>query len=231
MAQGVDKKSRAQQTADELSALIWEGVEFHPGDRLPNELELSSRFHVSRTTLREAIRMLSVGGLVEVRHGIGTFVSTHLPYPTDYGLRDLSNVKLNARDLFEARLVVEPHVAALAVQRATEREMASIIELERQIEQAYADGEDVSELDRRFHHTLVKCAHNPILEHIITIINDAINNLLLLVDFTQVQELVVYDHRYIMDFVRRRDPVGSENAMRVHILHSIEVLETLGRNE
>ncbi len=225
MGQSTDKRSRAEQTADELSTLIFDGVEFQPGDRLPNEIELANRFHVSRTTLREAIRTLTVRGMVEVRHGIGTFVSTQLPAPSDYGLHDLANLKVDARDLYEARLIFEPHVAALAVKRATEREMKMILEMEKEIELAYRRGEDISELDRRFHNTLVKCAHNPFLEQIITIINDAINNMSCIIDFSLVQDMVANDHQYIMNFIKKRDSVGAESAMKVHILHCMELLD------
>lgn len=226
MAQVINKKSLAQQTAEALWALIIEGNEFHPGDRLPNEMELSSRFHVSRTTLREAIRTLSVHGIVEVRHGIGTFVAEQLPLPTDYGFHNLANLKIDARDLFEARLIFEPQVAALAVQRATENEMKMLLDIEKKIEDAHSRNIDVNDLDRQFHNALVKCAHNPFLEQIIAIINDAIKNLLMIIDFTEVQDMVANDHRYIMDFVSRRDPVGVESAMRIHILHCIQVLDS-----
>ena len=134
MSQMTDKKSRAQQTADELSALILSGKEFCPGDRLPNELELSSRFHISRTTLREAIRTLVVRGLVEVRHGSGTFVADHLPEDSPVDFQEMKNLKIHAQDLYEARLIFEPQVAALAVQRASDAEMEQILRLEDEIE-------------------------------------------------------------------------------------------------
>ncbi|MCI6646168.1 MAG: FadR family transcriptional regulator [Oscillospiraceae bacterium] len=225
MAQINDKKSLAQQTADELASLILDGNEFHPGDRLPNEMVLSSRFHVSRTTLREAIRTLVVRGLVEVRHGSGTFVAEKLPAPSDYGFQDLKHLKVDASDLYEARLIFEPQVASLAVQRATEEEMAEILRLEAEIEAMYRRGENLSELDRQFHNAIVRSSHNPFLEQIINIINEAINNLFLLIDYTEVQDMVHNDHRYIMNFVRQRDPVGVKCAMKVHILHGIQLFE------
>jgi len=226
MAYSNDKKSLAQQIAEELYSLILQQTEFSPGDRLPNEIELSNRFHVSRTTLREAIRILSVHGLVEVRHGIGTFVAEQLPVPADYGFRDLANLKMDVRDLYEARLIFEPQVAALAVQRATEIELNEIITLEETIQQAYRKGEDVSDYDRQFHNALVKCAHNPFLEQIITIINDGIKNLLMLIEITDVQDVVAHDLSNIVAFVKRRDPIGIEGAMKVHILHSIHLLDS-----
>lgn len=226
MAQGVDKKSRAQQAADELSTLIIEGSEFQPGDRLPNEMELSNRFHVSRTTLREAIRTLSERGLVEVRHGIGTFVSDQLPALSDYGFQDLANLKVDIRDLFETRLIFEPQVAALAVQRASEAELEQLLQLQISIETAYTQGQDVSDYDRQFHNLLIRCAHNPFLEQIVHVINDAIRNLLMVIELDEAQAMVTSDVRSIADFVKRRDSIGVECALKMHILHSLQLLDT-----
>lgn len=225
MAYPNDKKSLAQQIADELTSMISEGTEFPAGARLPNELELSNRFHVSRTTLREALRILTVRGFIEVRHGIGTFVADQIPASSDYGFRDLANLKIDVRDLFEARLIFEPQVAALAVKRATESELQEIISIEKKVQEAYLAGKDVSDYDRQFHNALVKCAHNPFLEQIITIINDGIKNLLMIIGIAEVQDVVADDLRNIVEFVKRRDSVGVEGSMKVHILHSIHLLD------
>lgn len=225
MAHPIEKKSLSQQIADELITLILENNEFRAGVRLPNEIELSNRFHVSRTTLREAIRILTVRGFVEVRHGIGTFVAEQIPTPSDYGFRDLANLKIDVRDLFEARLIFEPQVAALAVKRASDSELEEIIYIEQKVQEAYQAGIDVSDYDRQFHNALVKCAHNPFLEQIITIINDGIKNLLMIIGIAEVQDVVANDLSNIVEFVKRRDSVGVEGSMKVHILHSIHLLD------
>lgn len=225
MAYSNDRKSLAQQIAEELSRLIQTGDEFPAGSRLPNELVLANRFHVSRTTLREAIRMLAVQGYVEVRHGIGTFVAEQIPSPADYGFQDLAHLKIDVRDLFEARLIFEPQVAALAVKRASDSELEEIIYIEQKVQEAYQAGVDVSDYDRQFHNALVKCAHNPFLEQIITIINDGIKNLLMIIGIAEVQDVVANDLSNIVEFVKRRDSVGVEGSMKVHILHSIHLLD------
>ena len=86
-----------------------------PGDRLPAERELAATMGVSRSSLREALRALTVLGVTEMRHGTGTYVSSLEP---DLLVRPLSFV-LSLSDggfdqLFEARKVVEPAIAALA---------------------------------------------------------------------------------------------------------------------
>jgi len=226
MAHTNDKKSLAQSIAEELSAMILAGDEFQAGSRLPNEIELANRFGISRATLREAIRILTVRGFIEVRHGIGTFVVDQPPTPSDYGFRELANLKIDVRDLFEARLILEPQVAGLAVVRATDNELEEIIALEEKVQQAYREGKDVSDLDRQFHNALIKCAHNPFLEEISTIINDGIKNLLMIIEVTEVQDVVSHDLKNIVEFVKRRDSIGVEGSMKVHILHSIHLLDS-----
>ena len=68
------KNSLAQKAAEEILSLITIEKEFAPGDRLPGEIELAARLGVSRTTLREGIRLLSSRHVLEVRRGLGTFV-------------------------------------------------------------------------------------------------------------------------------------------------------------
>ena len=84
----------------------------------------------------------------------------------------------------------------------------------------------MSECDRQFHTAIVKSCHNPFLEQIIHIINDAIKNLFLLIEYTEIQDMVANDHRYIMNFIKLRDPVGVKSAMKVHILHGIQLFES-----
>ena len=78
--------------------------------------------------------------------------------------------------------------------------MTAILEIEEKIEKIYEKGADLSELDRQFHNAIVKCAHNPFLEEIINIINEAIRNLFILINYNEVQDMVAEDHRYIANF-------------------------------
>ena len=82
--------------ADQLAERITRG-EFLPGNKLPNELELSERLSVSRTTLREALRILSTRGLVEARRGIGTFVTESRSIHADYDLLKIQDTNVNTK--------------------------------------------------------------------------------------------------------------------------------------
>ncbi len=84
-----------------------------PGDKLPNELELSDQLGVSRATLREALRMLIARGVLEVRRGKGTFVSERVEEIEDFGFSDVGQLRGQLRDLFELREIFEPGAARL----------------------------------------------------------------------------------------------------------------------
>ena len=111
--------------ADELAEMIANG-EFRPGDKLPNEPELSRRMQVSRTTLREALRILSTRGLVEVRRGIGTFVTQSRNIHADYDVLKIQDTNVNTKDLYEMRLMFEPQAAYYACLRASDEELETI---------------------------------------------------------------------------------------------------------
>ena len=108
----MEKKSLAQQTAERLYGQIVVEKALAPGEKLPNEVELSAALGVSRATLREAIRTLSAEGVLEVRRGKGTFVSGRVEEIDDFGFSGLERVKGQLRDLFELRAMFEPRAAA-----------------------------------------------------------------------------------------------------------------------
>lgn len=124
----MSKRNLSQQTAERLyNSIVAEGT-LRPGDKLPNEVELSQQLGVSRATLREAIRELAACGVLEVRRGRGTFVSEEVADIEDFGFSGLERLQGQLRDLFELRSIFEPKAARLACQRATEEELRDILE-------------------------------------------------------------------------------------------------------
>ena len=117
----------SQQAGKTLYSWIAVEKRFRPGEKLPNEVELSAQLGVSRATLREALRALLVQGVVEVRRGRGTFVTQKAAQVEDFGFDDLARVRGQLRDLFELRTIFEPRAARLACRRATQRELEDIL--------------------------------------------------------------------------------------------------------
>ena len=93
-------KMLSQDVADNIISMITIEKRFGAGDKLPNETELAHELNVSRTTLREAVRILVAYGVLEIRRGNGTFVTEKVLQEGEI-LGQLSDVKANAGDLYE----------------------------------------------------------------------------------------------------------------------------------
>ena len=96
-------QSLSEQAADEILDMITIKKQFKVGDKLPNETELSSILNVSRTTLREAIKMLVLKDIVEIKRGKGTFVKSD--EVDNFTLSDLKGHSSDLADLLEMRLI------------------------------------------------------------------------------------------------------------------------------
>lgn len=97
-----------------------------PGDKLPNEIELSKELGVSRITLREAIRILVTRHVLEIKRGKGTFVREDYDVQSYEKFNIPPEVKMGADDLYEIRLIFEPEIAYYATLRATDKELERI---------------------------------------------------------------------------------------------------------
>lgn len=109
-----NEKSLSESVADDILAMITIDKRFALGDKLPNENELSSELQISRTTLREAIRILVAHNVLEIKRGKGTYVINNELINENFNLDDLSTVKSNVKDLYEIRLIFEPEAAYYA---------------------------------------------------------------------------------------------------------------------
>jgi GntR family transcriptional repressor for pyruvate dehydrogenase complex len=148
------------------------GGALRPGDRLPTVSAMADRMGVARVSVREAYRVLQNMGLLEVTRGRGTFVAA---LPID-GSAILRQFQLAEREtlahLFEARLVLEPAIAAFAAERASVAEAEAILATAREQERLYRDGRDFLEPDLRFHELLLTSAHNPVVGRMMSAVNE-----------------------------------------------------------
>lgn len=218
-------KRLSDRVADEILAMIMIEKKFQPGDQLPNEIELSEKLNVSRTTLREAIRILATNNVLEIKRGKGTFVKENIPSEHLESFTELSSAKINARDLYEMRLIFEPEAAYYATLRATEAELKRILDYGKQIEEKILNNEDRTEVEQKFHQAIAQATHNEFMDKLMPVIFQAINQGVIL---SQENEIVtkhtLNDHRLIMEFMEARNPEGAKSAMKIHILHAMQYL-------
>ena len=221
----MEKKSLSQQTAEGLYTMIVAEHRLAPGEKLPNELELSRTLGVSRATLREAIRTLIARGVLEVRRGKGTFVSERVTEIDDFGFDRLDQVRGQLRDLFELRRIFEPSAARLACDRATEEELTEILARGAEVERRIRAGEDRAAADREVHAAIVRATHNEFMVRLLPMINQAVEAAISAGDHQdQLAEDTLRDHALLLEFFRKRDAAGAEHAMAIHMHHSIDVM-------
>ena len=208
-------QSLSEQVADEILDMIVVKKQFKIGDKLPNETELSALLNVSRTTLREAIKMLVLQDIVEIKRGKGTFVKSD--EVDNFTLGNLKSNTSDLADLLEMRLIIEPMGAYYATKRASDNEIEKIIE------QKILNNEDRTDAEQQFHNAIAKASGNSFMKELVPIISKAINeSVILSKQYEKATELTLKDHRMIIDFMKERNAEGAKTAMSLHIIHTID---------
>ncbi|WP_163582375.1 FadR/GntR family transcriptional regulator [Gracilibacillus saliphilus] len=219
------QKRLSDSVADDIMSMLAIEKRFLPGDKLPNENELSEELNISRTTLREAIRILVTNGILEIRRGKGTYVKEDIDVNNLEEMGFLAEAKINAKDLYEMRLIFEPEAAYYATIRASDTELKRILDYGIQIEQKIKHNEDRTDVEQKFHKSIVKATHNEFMEKLMPVLYQAIDKGVIL---SKKKELAIKDtindHKMIMEFMKNRNPEGARSAMKIHILHAMEEL-------
>lgn len=208
--------------ADRLAEMIVHG-RFAPGDKLPSEPELSHELNVSRTTLREALRILSTRGLVEVRRGVGTFVTESRNIRDDYDVLKIRNTNVSTKDLYEMRLMFEPQAAYYAALRASSEELNEIFRCCELNDQMIKNADPQwDETEQKFHNAIASATHNPFITALLPVFNRAIHHGILLAnEAPEVAEMTLHDHRVLVQYIRERNPEGAKTAMQLHIINTM----------
>lgn len=222
----MDQESRlSDRIADSILSMITIEKRFLPGDKLPNENVMSEELNISRTTLREAIRILATGGILETRRGKGTFVREDFRLESSKEMESLAAVKVNVKDLYEMRLIFEPEAAYYAALRATEEELDRIVALGAEIEERIREKQDRTQVEQSFHQSISKATHNEFMNRLMPVIYEGINKgVRLSQTHEEVVQATLVDHKILVDFLKARNAEGARNAMRIHILHAMEQL-------
>lgn len=184
-----------------------------PGDRLTAERPLAQRMGVSRATLREALRVMQLQGLIVSRRGAGNFIAGGKPEDLVEALRHLA-----LQDIFELRLLVEPSIAALAAERANRQDLLGLESILQQQEQEVNARRTAAHTDTAFHSTLAEATHNRALLQVgatlMKVISPSRNESLQTQDRAR---LSLASHRRILEAIRSGDPIEARHAMEEHI--------------
>ncbi len=210
-----------EQVAEQIEKRILAG-ELRKGDRLPTERELAEQFHVSRTAVREAMKILAQKGLVDMRPGRGTIVIDGAREAMENSFGLLMKLKLGevggSDNLVQVREILEVEIAALAAARATDKEIAAMREAIKVMDESLNNADAFIAADNRFHEALAQATQNTL---IFILINSIVN--LLSEQRKQIFEVEggpqrgQIHHRRILESVVLRDPEAARAAMRSHL--------------
>lgn len=213
-----DKGVLSEKVAEDIRKMIYEN-NLNPGDKLPNEIEMSKIINVGRSTIREAIKILVSTSVLEVRRGCGTFVCDKPGVVKDpLGVNFMTEDDLLLH-FFEMRLILEPQVIELAIERGTKDDFNKIEKAYLEVENLIRAGLNHADADIHFHNAIANATHNPIMRRIIPIINDGIiGGYSKTKDNPELSTIVIQHHQRIMDALKERNSKEASAAMREHIL-------------
>lgn len=186
----------------------------------PREADLCQQLGVSRTVLRESMKVLADKGMVEMKRRAGTRSRPrsewHLLDPDILGWQAEAHPDAQfLRDLCEVRLAIEPTAAGYAAVRATQQEIEAIQGLldAREAKTASSKADDIIQLDLSFHTAVVAASHNPLLEQLTSIIREPFRTALACTSrFRSTVELGLDAHHALVECLRRREPLGARRA-------------------
>ena len=200
-----------------------------PGDKLPTEAAVMAEFGVSRTVVREAISKLQAGGMVETRHGIGTFVvgvgdgSAFRIEPQQLGtLRDVIAV-------LELRIGIESEAAGLAALRRSEANLAAMRTAVAAFAAAVEEGRDAVAADFQFHSEIARATQNEHFAGLMATLGAQIIPRARLEPADAIDpqrqaylRRVNAEHESIVDAIAAQDAEAARAAMRTHLANSRE---------
>jgi GntR family transcriptional repressor for pyruvate dehydrogenase complex len=216
--QPIDKSRRFLQVSRQLRQSIF-NCDYLPGQRLPNERVLAETFGVSRIIIREAVWDLKRSGLVEIKRGAhgGAFVQEMKHDAVTSVMRDfLSLTEARPVHIIEARLFLEPAVAALAAERATDddvKEMYKYLEIVPKVQT-----DEYVRWHIGFHRMVAKASQNPIFKLQVNILLDFAEDMVLSL---RPKDRILHDttsHPAILEKLSQRDAEGTQNLFYSHLL-------------
>lgn len=213
----------AQGVVDDLTQRILLG-QLKPGEKLPSESTIVLEHGVSRTVVREAISKLQASGLVETRHGIGTFV---LEPRAQQGLRLHVDTVASVRNMLELRLGLEVQAVALAAGRRSDAQLAHMRQALDDYQASLANNDSCVEEDKRFHQLIAEATGNTFFTEIMQHLGSAMIPRSLVkgaerggVDFAKLGQLAHLEHEAIFNAIKRQDADAARAAMVLHLTNS-----------
>jgi GntR family transcriptional repressor for pyruvate dehydrogenase complex len=159
----IDRAGITELVVQRIKELLERG-ELKAGSRLPPERELAEMLHISRPSLRTALKALSVMGIIRAKPGAGTYIADSLPEVFTEPMHFMTLINnTSVEELFEARRIIESGLAELAAERASDADIAALIKEVEGMKAAVGDPENFLKHDVRFHQAIARAANNKLM--------------------------------------------------------------------
>ncbi len=222
----VDKPKKADYVVEGIFSLLV-GGDLKNGDRLPPENELAEKFQVSRITIREAIKELSLMGAVVVRQGGGTFISNCSP---ENFMRKVMPIIAfspeSGKELYDARRYTEMGTAFLAAQNHTPEQLAelrAILDRQARLFKEEPMQGSYNRVDGEFHAHIARMSGNSYLQTMFTALSDLLIAYIGKVQtLTKARKAAIAEHEEVFRAIASRDGKKAEQAMSHHLLAAKE---------
>ncbi len=202
------------QIADDLMSKIHTG-KLTEGEKL-SERKLADEYKVSRTVVRESIKLLNEKGYVDTLYGKGSYIRIPDENMLMNRFREAVDVsKVEMGEVLEARQLLECSMTHMIIERITEKDMEMLEELYSEMEQCKDEVEYI-ELDAKFHLAVSMCAHNRVLSIMTGTLNQ-LTNRRKFIGNSDSQVKASKEHRIMLDALRERDEEKLLNALHIHI--------------
>jgi GntR family transcriptional repressor for pyruvate dehydrogenase complex len=215
---GAADKQLTMRVVGHIQKLIETGV-LKAGSKIPPEREFAAQLKISRASLRAGIGYLAAMGVLKVRHGVGTFVAEQVPAVHSFSMQLLSALNgFKPKQMFEARLVLEGGLAAMAAERGSDLHFAIMAE---EVTEMYATFDDPQAYlihDVRFHRAIAEAAGNPILAVLMeTVVSAMYDDRRRTAEQSSNLRPSAEMHRTIYRAIRAKDAVAARKAMEQHL--------------
>lgn len=227
--QEIARKRISDSVLERIREMLESG-ELKDGDKLPNQIDFAAQLGISRASLREALHMLMVMGVVEQRPGAGTIIrnKTSAMFLDQFSLPLLSDAK-GTMELVQAREVLEIAAIEIAVRNITDKEIQtladSLEEMRRAVKQAWVD--NYIEKDFNFHYQIVQSTHNRFMIHFYLAVGRQMQEFLK-ESFTVLPgmfETSLLGHQEIFDALRLRNVSRAGKAMKKHLRYVSQFMD------
>jgi len=216
-------KNKCDMVMEKVLDFIVEG-HYKYGDRLPPENEFAEKFGVSRVTIRESFKKLSIIGVVDIRQGEGTFVSRVTPSSLIELVLPLMMLDLNEfEELYEARICIETATAKLAARNRTQEDIDRMNSLIPLMEECLVSGDILryNELDTQFHSMIAEISRNRILLNMYMMLKK-VRDRCIRISNSNIESIKysINSHKQILEAIIWKDEVNIASLMNLHLSHS-----------